>query len=146
VEYIKFRKGMPDESAQKAYDSGYYIEAIQILHNFLENQSQSLLTLTGCVHFKSDSDEVGDLTDTIKFINVVKILYILSQITKDEYEWLIKVNSMRNKVIHNIFKEPYNKIYMGIPKNEYDEIFKQTMEQAYLITRKTEEIIEIEVT
>ena len=60
MEYIKSSK-VPDERAQKAYEAGYYIEAIQTLHGFIENQARSFLMLVGCVYCNSKQKETWDL-------------------------------------------------------------------------------------
>lgn len=121
MEYIKLN-GLPDKKAKEAYEKGYYIEAIQILHGFLENQCQSLFMLVGFVHFNAKQEETYDLTDTIKLHSIIKNLYILNQISKKEYTWLNDLNTMRNKVTHQICKEPYEKEYLGIQKKEFDKI------------------------
>jgi len=141
VKFIRL-KGAPDEAAQSAYDAGHYVEAIQILHGWMENQAQSLLMLVGAVHFDAKQSDTWDLTDTISFSACAKVLFILNQITKLEYNELTELNKMRNKIIHKLFKEPYEFAYEGIPKSDYDKVFKRTLEQLYLLTRKCEQIIE----
>ncbi|SIS16506.1 hypothetical protein SAMN05878276_2752 [Aquipseudomonas alcaligenes] len=51
-------------------------------------------------------------------------------------------NSMRNKIIHQIFKEPYEDIHDGVPRAEYDAVFRRTLEQIEFFTRKNEDIVE----
>ncbi len=74
---------MPDELAKKAHDDGYYIEAIQVIHGWLENQARSFLMLVGCVHFKSEQSETWDLSDTISLNDTLKVLRILNQISTE---------------------------------------------------------------
>jgi hypothetical protein len=140
MEYIK-SYGMPDEQAQKAYEDGYYIEAIQTLHGFIENQARSFLMLVGCIHFKSKQEETWDLSDTISLNDALKVLRVLNQISEEEFVQLKKFNALRNKIIHQIYKEPYEKEYLGVPKKEYDEIFLESKRQVYFFTRKCEEIV-----
>lgn len=142
MEYIKIKE-LPDKAAQEAYSNGYYIKAIQILHSFIENQCRGLLMLIGNVHFDAVLSDIWDLSDTISFNECIRILYILNHISKDEYNFNKSMNSLRNKVIHSTYKEPYNMKYEGIPKSEYDEIFNKTLEQTYIFMNKCEEIIEI---
>ena len=61
MEYIKTAV-IPDESAHNAYENGFYVEALQILHCWLENQSQELLMLIGAVYFKSDTEQIWNIT------------------------------------------------------------------------------------
>lgn len=140
MEYIKSSK-VPDERAQKAYEAGYYIEAIQTLHGFIENQARSFLMLVGCVHFNSKQKETWDLSDTLTLNNVLKALRILNQISEKEFVQLKKFNALRNKIIHQIYKEPYEKKYSGVPKKEYDEVFMESKNQVYFFTQKCEEIV-----
>ena len=141
VEFIR-RRGVADEAAQCAYSAGYFVEAIQILHSWMENQAQSLLVLVGAVHFDAKQSDTWDLTDTVGFSTCAKVLFILNQLTKPEYEELTELNQMRNKIIHNLYKEPYEVRYEGVPKSDYDKVFKRTLEQIYLLTNKCEQIIE----
>lgn len=141
VKFIRL-KGSPNETAQSAYDAGYFVEAIQILHSWMESQAQQLLLLVGAVHFDAKQSDTWDLTDTIRFSICVKVLFILNQITKPEYDALNELNQMRNKIIHNLCKEPYEVTYKGVPKSDYDKVFKRTLEQIDLLARKCEQIIE----
>jgi len=141
VKFIRL-KGDPDEAAQSTYDAGHFIEAIQILHGWMENQAQSSLMLVGAVHFDAKQSDTWDLTDTIRFSTCVKVLFILNQITKSEYDELTELNKMRNKIIHNLYEEPYEVPYKGVPKSAYDKVFKRTLEQIYLLTNKCAQIIE----
>ena len=140
VDYIK-PKGDPVELAEKAYRDGYYVEAIQILHAYLENQARSLFMLVGCVHFNAKQLETWDVADSFTFHDCIKALFVLNQITPHEFEEFAKFNSLRNKVIHQLYKEPYEKVHPGIPKVQYDEVFNRTLEQADFFLRKNEEIV-----
>ncbi len=140
LEYIK-PKEMPDELAKKAYDDGYYIEAIQVIHGWLENQARSFLMLVGCVHFDSKQSDAWDLSDTISLNDTLKVLRILNQISTEELSNFKKFNTLRNKMVHQYFKSPYEKEYHGIPKREYDEVFEETIRQAYFFTEKCEAIV-----
>ena len=140
MDYIK-KKNPPDLDAQNAYKDGYFVEALQIIHSFVENQCRSFLMLVGSVKFGAELSETWDLTDTISFHNCIKVLFILNQITKDEYIFHNKLNSLRNNVIHNIYKEPYEKLFLGVPRNEYDSIFNESIENLYFFTNKAEEIV-----
>jgi hypothetical protein len=140
MEFIK-PKEWPIDAAKKAYDKTYYIEAIQILHGWLENQARCYLHLIGTINFDADHKESYELSDTISFHDCVKVLRILNQITKEEFDRFNKFNSLRNKVIHNYFKEPYEENYEGIPKTEFDEIFNETLNEGLFFTRKNERIV-----
>lgn len=140
MNYLK-PKGLPDVLAKQAYEDGYYIEAIQILHSFLENQARSFLMLIGCVRFNAEQKATWDISDSIKFHDVLKVLFILNQITEEEYKLFNHLNSLRNKVVHQFYKEPYKTLYLGVPKKEFDEVFSEIQKQTYFFTEKTEALV-----
>ena len=140
VKFIQLKES-PNEAAQSAYDAGYFVEAIQILHGWMESQARQLVMLVGAIHFDAKQSDTWDLTDTIRFSICVKVLFILNQITKPEYDDLTELNQMRNKIIHNLCKEPYELAYIGVPKSGYNKVFKRTLEQIDLLSRKCEQII-----
>lgn len=45
-------------------------------------------------------------------------------------------------MIYNIYKEPYEKKYNGIPKDEYDSVFNETIESLYFFSNKCEELVQ----
>lgn len=140
MEYVT-PKGMPGELARKAYEDGYFIEAIQTLHGWLENQARSYLMLVGCTYFESNQKDIWDLADSISLNDTLKVLRILNQINDEEFSKFKKFNSLRNKIIHQYFKEPYAAVYKGFPKGQYDEIFEETISEAYYFTRKCEQVV-----
>jgi hypothetical protein len=142
TQYIRYRDD-PRTLAEQAYQQGFYVEAIQILHAFLENQAQSLFMLVGCVHFNAAQEDTWHIADSFSFHHCVKALFVLNQITKDQFSEFSKFNSLRNKVVHQIFKEPYEQAHEGVLKDEYDTIFKRTLDQIDFFTRKNEDIIEV---
>lgn len=98
--------------------------------------------LVGSVHFNSKQKDTWDIADTISFNDCLKVLFALNQITRVELDELSEFNSLRNKIVHQIYKEPYEVVHPGVPKSEYDKVFQRTLYQVDFFTRKTEEIIE----
>ena len=141
MEYIRIRDWPPDH-AQEAYQKGYFVEAIQVLHGYIENQARGLLMLVGSVHFSANLSDTWDSVDEMPYKDVVKALLAVGQLTKQESADLLQINSVRNKMIHQIFKEPYEKIHHGFPKPEYDRVFQQAMRWAEKMSDKNEAIIE----
>lgn len=140
MEYIRPKK-YPDELAIEAYESGHYIEAIQLIHGWLENQAQQLILLVGSIHFDSKSKDIWDTTDSFSFNICIKILFVLNQITQDQFSEFREFNSMRNKIIHQIFTPPREEIWKGIPKDQFDKVFNRSIEQVDFFTRKCEELV-----
>lgn len=140
MKYIK-NKGWPPERAKEAYNDGYFAEAIQILHGWIEIKCRELLKLVGNVHFDTELCDTWDITEEIPLNNIIKTLFILGQITKEEYHGFEKLNRMRNKIIHQMFKDPYDEEFKGIPKNEYDSVFKRSLEYSQLLEEKIVDLV-----
>lgn len=141
MEYVKSR-GWPTDLAKKAYDDGYFAEAIQTLHGWIESQCREMLKLVGSEHFKTKLSDTWDMTDEISLVNIIKILFVLGQITKEEYEGLLELNSMRNKIIHQMFKDPYEKEFKGISKEEYDKVFSKSLGSSELLQEKMNKLFD----
>lgn len=141
MKYLRI-KDWPIDYAQKAYNKKNYIEAMQVLHGFIETKLQELLILTGMVDFNRDASEIWDIANQISYINCVKVLYVLGQISRKEYQDAIQFNKMRNQLVHKIFHDPYDQGFKGIPSEEFAIVFKQGLELGDLLQRKTEEKIE----
>jgi hypothetical protein len=121
--YIKV-EGWPPDHAQKAYDSGFYIEAIQVLHGYIENKLQELLILSGATaRAPTQMSETWVVANEIPMNAAVKALFVIGTISHSDYTQVRRFNSIRNRLIHRIFLEPYEKAYPGIPGNEYTEAF-----------------------
>lgn len=139
--FIRIRE-WPGDHAKRAYDNQNYVEAIQVLHGFIENKLQELLILTGSVDFDQDSAETWDIANQVSYINCSKVLFILGQFSRNEYQNVLQFNSMRNQVVHKLFHEPFNEGEKGIPRTDYDRVFKLGLEMSDLLQRKSQEKIE----
>jgi len=137
-EFIRIRE-WPTHHAKQAYENGDFIEALQVLHGWIESRLQELLQLYGVNDCNQKHNKIWDIVSQINFNNSVKVLYILNILSDNEFQQLTKFNSTRNQLIHKIFHEPYEKIYEGIPKKEYDNVFNQGMRLADIIQLKVEE-------
>jgi len=139
-EFIRI-EGWVTEHAQMAYQNKFYIEALQVLHGWIENKLQELLILTGGIEFESNISKIWDVANQINLVSSAHTLFILSQITESDYQKIIKFNGVRNHLIHKIYHDPYEKRYEGIPKEQYDEAFKIGIELSDLLQKKTEDKI-----
>jgi uncharacterized protein YutE (UPF0331/DUF86 family) len=97
--------------------------------------------LIGSLKFSADQAETWDVADTFSFQQCLKMLFVLNQISKEQYSEFNKFNQLRNEVVHHLYKEPYEKTYLGVPRKKYDEIFSKTIEQIDFFTRKNETIV-----
>lgn len=92
MEYIR-PNSTPDKLAVDAYANGNYIEAIQLLHSWLENQAQELLKIVRSEYFNAKLEETWNITDTLSFNICIKVLFILNQISSIEYDDFREFNS-----------------------------------------------------
>ena len=136
MEYITYKKEYPPELAQEAYEKGFYIEAIQIVHAWMESQVRELIMLVGAVNFGATLSETWDVAAEISFLDTVKVLFVLGQFTAEEFTRFRGLNSLRNKIIHQVYREPYEKEYKGVPKRHYDEVFRKSLEDGHLVEKK----------
>lgn len=140
-EFIKINE-WPTDYAQAAYKRKHYIEAVQVLHGFIETKLQELLILTGTIDYKRKTSDVWDIANQISLINCVKVLYIIGQISQQEYEGILKFNSMRNQIVHKLFHETYEHGIKGVPKKDFDAAYNKGLALCDLLQRKTEDKIE----
>lgn len=123
MEYIKW-KDYPTEHANRAYEEGFYLEAIQVLHGFLEAKMRDYLMVSRHGNLKRGYKEIWDITQEMGFNQLARTLFITGKLNQTEYNKLQRFNSTRNRVVHKFFWEPYEKDYKGVPKKEFDEIFQ----------------------
>ncbi len=134
-EFIRIRDWPPDY-AQTAYEKGNYIEAIQVLHGFIETKLQELLIMEGSK--SNEMKEIWDIANQISLVNSVKVLFIIGKLNKNEFENILFFNKMRNQVIHGLFNETYEDGIKGVSKNNFDMAFKQGMKLSDILQRKGE--------
>ena len=142
TEYIRIQK-WPADHAQEAYDAGYYIEALQTLHGWLEIKLRELLKLqrTG-IPSKGDDKDWGrawNMAHELSLNNIAKALFIAGALPEDLLNRILHFNRVRNNLIHKLFYDPHEEQYPGIPKEEYDAAFHAGIELGYLIENLSEE-------
>ncbi|MDD2467847.1 MAG: hypothetical protein PHI97_28035 [Desulfobulbus sp.] len=123
MEYIKWKE-YPTEHANRAYEEGFYLEAIQVLHGFLEAKMRDFLMVSRHGNLKRGYGEIWDMTQEMGFHQLARTLFVTGKLSESEHAKLQRFNSTRNRVVHKFFWEPYDKDYKGVPKNEFDEIFQ----------------------
>lgn len=109
------------DHAKEAYKAGYYIEAIQVLHGWIEVKLRELLVSLR-VESKGHDKHFGriwDMTNEISLLSAAKALLIAGVITEAKYSRIQAFNRVRNNLIHKYFYDPYENAYHGIPRREY---------------------------
>ena len=141
-EHIRIKK-WPADHAQDAYDAGYYIEALQTLHGWMEVKLRELLQLQRAGAPSTDRDEewerAWNTTNDLTLSQIAKALFIIGALPADTLNKILAFNRVRNNLIHKLFYEPYEKEYPGIPRAEYDRAFRDGVDLGYLIENMSAE-------
>ena len=123
MDYSRWKE-YPTDHAARAYRDGFFLEAIQVLHGFIEAKLRDFLMVSRHGNIKGGYQDIWDLTQEMGFNVLARALFVSGRLTKNEYEELQRFNSLRNRVVHKFFWEPYDKDFKGVPRNEYDAAFK----------------------
>ena len=126
IQYIRLRK-WPPHHAESARKAGFYVEAIQTLHAWLETQLRSVLMLSPTakvLHERGDYEKAWDVSNEISFIAATNAAFVAGLIPRKTHEQLRSFNSVRNTLIHKLIYEPYEFAYEGMPKRKYTAAFK----------------------
>ena len=125
-EFICIKK-WPADHAQEAYDAGYYIEALQTLHGWIEVKLRELLQLQRVGTPSADRDaehgRAWDMTNELSLNQIAKALFIIGALPEESLNEVLSFNRVRNNLVHKLFHDPYEKKYLGIPRTEYDKAF-----------------------
>jgi len=135
LEYIR-RKGDLFAHARKAYEAGYYLEAMQIVHGFLEAAMRDLAMVSNGPDPENGYADVWDIAQELTLNVLSKTLFLSKKLSKAEYIRIKEFNRIRNNIIHKYFWEPYSKEYEGIPKQEYDCAFENGLGLIEIIYEK----------
>ena len=114
----------PIDYAQAAFNKKYYLEAIQLLHSWIESKLRELIILTRHGNLKGGYKDIWKAMYELSYTQLSKALYVSGKINKSKYEALTKFNSLRNKIIHKLFYETWEKGVVGIPLSDLKSTFK----------------------
>lgn len=135
TDFIKWTE-YPTEHAIHAYREGFFVEAIQVLHGFLEAKMRDLLMVSRHGNIDGGYGNIWDVTQELSFNVLAKTLFISGKVSPNEYRDLQLFNSTRNKLIHRFFWEPHKKDYQGIPREDYDKVFQAGIHLVELMDAK----------
>lgn len=134
--------GYPPDHAQQAYRNGYFLEAIQTLHGYLERKVQELLLMQRVA--KSELDEswpkAWDVSVEFTLNNAAKALFVIKAISEEELNKISKFNRVRNNLVHKLFFDPHDEKWQGVKREEYDKLFEIALELCEEIDSKSAEI------
>lgn len=136
--------GLPADHAKKAYSEGYYLEALQTLHGWLECKLRELLLMQRTT--KGNSHEAWasawDASNEFSLNNAAKSLFVIGVITESEHNRIKKFNRLRNNMVHKMFYDPYNEHWKGVPHQELEEAFESGILLSEEIEFKSGEVLE----
>jgi hypothetical protein len=115
----------PPDHAEQAFRDGYYIEALQTLHIWIEVKIQEWLLLSKHGNNKISQKLIWDVVLSIPLTHAAKALFVLGKMPKSTYDDVCKFNSMRNKIIHKLFIESYDGEMPSVKFEEYQKVFKK---------------------
>ena len=138
--YAKRFKEFPPDHALAALKKEYYLEAVGVLHGFIESQMRSILHGYSTTVIDNSDEQVWDINEKFDFKNLTNILFILQLITKKEYTELFALNNLRNEIIHKYFYDPFDNKYIGASKKKFLSIFKPTYSLSWRLNEINEKM------
>src|SRR5688572_9598186 len=107
ADYIRIST-WPTDHATAAYEGGHYIEALQVLHGWIESRLQQILLLQRAKLSLPQDGTFGrawDISFELSLNNIAKALFVAGLISEDLLNKLVRFNRIRNAVIHKMFLE-----------------------------------------
>ncbi|SDE84253.1 hypothetical protein SAMN05421636_10811 [Pricia antarctica] len=138
-------KGIPSDHSYQAYKDGYYFEAIVVLHGHIEGEMKSLFhmySLNKCKESipKNWFAETYDANDRLSFIMIAHVLFVVSLITKNEYDVLVGFNTLRNTMMHRFYSAPYEGMNKGVSKKKFHSCIKSADRVLCKISERAENL------
>jgi hypothetical protein len=144
IDYIRI-KDWPPDYAQTAYRDGHFIEALQVLHGWIELRLRGILLLQRAKpDSESDHSTFGrawDISNELSLSNIAKALFVAGVLPSETFDKIITFNRTRNAVIHKLFLEPHEKQYLGVPRPEYDAAFHRGLELCDVLETMGDELV-----
>jgi hypothetical protein len=126
---IQFEAYPPDHAAA-ARRAGYYVEAIQVLHSWIEAKLQEWLLLSRHGSIRGSLETVWEAAVGMSLLQVAKALFVTGKMNKSTFDAVCRFNAKRNQVIHKLFYEGYDTPAPSISMSEYSAAFEYGMRLA----------------
>jgi hypothetical protein len=98
---------------------------------WIEVKLQELLLISRHKNLNCNYSELWESAFSIPLLQNTKVLFVIGKINRTTFESIRSFNSMRNKIIHKLFHEDYDKGVKKIKLEEYDKAFKYGMELSW---------------
>ncbi len=134
--------GFPPDYAEKAFAAGYYLEALQTLHGWIECKLRELLLLQRSLLGASYEGwpKAWDVSNEFSLNSASKTLLVLGAITEEEQRDISAFNRVRNNLVHKMFYDPYDEHWQGVDKKELVDAFQKGLRLANEIELKSGEV------
>jgi len=96
------------EGAEEAFKEGRYVEAFALLHACIDWWMADLIQLSECIRDSSKTDFFLNENE-YRFVSSAKCLFCKSIINKEQFDKLIEFNRLRNKIIHRLVMQAYQR-------------------------------------
>jgi hypothetical protein len=140
TQYIRIRRWPPDH-AEEARKAGYYVEAIQTVHAWVETLLRDILLLSpqsGRLHKRGDFGKAWDVSNELSYTAAANAAFVAGLVERTTLDKLRAFNSVRNALIHKLLYEPYEFAYEGMPRRKYTTAFKLGIKLGYKLQRQVE--------
>lgn len=134
-------KDYPPVHAIKAYEEGYYFEAVAVLHGFLEGQMKSLFHMHAITVCKTSISETWDVNDKLSYIMLAHVLFVSNLLNRNQYDILISFNSVRNELMHRFYLDTYESGNKVLSKAKLSSCFKPAYNLLYEIMEKADNLM-----
>jgi len=114
----------PPDHAEAARRAGYYVEAIQVLHSWIEAKLQEWLMLSRHGNARGSLQTVWETAVGMPLLQVAKALFVTGKMSKRTFDAVCRFNAKRNQVIHKLFYEAYDSPAPSISMAEYSAAFE----------------------
>lgn len=114
----------PPDHARYSYEEGFYVEALQVLHGWLEVKLQEWLLLGRHGNARVSLKEISVIAFEVPLLQSAKALFVTGKMPKSTFDAVLRFNAMRNKVIHQMFRESYEDGAISINVKDYDAALK----------------------
>jgi hypothetical protein len=114
----------PPDHAEAARRAEYYVEAIQVLHSWIEVKLQEWLLLSRHHNIRGSYEVVWESAFGIPLLQVAKALFVIGKMNKTTFDAVCRFNAMRNRIIHKLFHQKDDALGPSITVSEYSKAFQ----------------------
>jgi len=131
-------KGIPELIVSEINEQENNIKIVESFLSWFENQANILVMMIGLSQFDSELEEISNFSDSFSFNKCLRILLILNQITKSEFDEFNEIDKIRNELVNNIYEKNFSREKIRNKNKQIDKVFKVGLDKFYFFTRKSD--------